>query len=55
MDLLIIRILFVGTGDAESGSSVLESLCNTQKDVTGKKKVLNSSIQRQKNNPFLAE
>ena len=38
MDLLIIRMLFVGTGDEESGSSLLESLYNTQKDATEKKK-----------------
>lgn len=38
MDLLIIRMLFVGTGDEESGSSLLGSLCNTQTDATGKKK-----------------
>lgn len=36
MDLLIIRMLFVGTGDEESGSSLLESLCNTQTDATKK-------------------
>lgn len=38
MDLLIMQILFVGTGDEESGSSILESLYNTQTDATGKKK-----------------
>jgi len=42
MDLLIIRIPFVGTGDEESGSSSLQSLCNTQKDGTGRKKFLNA-------------
>lgn len=53
MDLLIIRILFVGTGDEESGSSLLESLYNTQKDATKKKgrfKFINSEVAADK--PF---